>query len=339
MEKIFCNTRVLNANLTGVQRYTISILNYFPKNEIELIAPTKKNSRGAKGHFWDQFTLPNKINNSLLWSPNNTGPMYYKRQVLTLHDLVHIDYPETLGKMYTRWYNYFLPVLCKSAAHIITISDFSKKRIIEEFKTPEEKITVIYNGVDPIINRQTHIPRYNVPFKRYILSLGSIEPRKNIATLLTAWGNVCDNLPDDIGLVIVGAKGNSNIFKNANLDENVDRVFFTGHINDTHINQLYAEAILFVYLSFYEGFGLPPLEAMAHGIPVITGNRTSLPEVIGDAGLMIDPFSLSECENAIINLVNDESKRKLLGDKGKLRAAKFTWEDAANKTWNILKQY
>lgn len=339
MDKIFCNTRVMNANMTGVQRYTKNILEHFPQDKYSTVSPEEKCSRGVKGHVWDQILLPTKIKNHLLWSPNNTGPMYYKRQVLTLHDLVHVDHPDTLSRLYTNWYNYFLPILCKNAAHIITISEFSRSRIIEHFKIPESKITVIYNGVKQGIKYENSKSNYKLPFKRYVLSLGSIEPRKNISTLISAWKNIFKKLPDDIGLVIVGGKGNSDIFKSSLHDTDVERIFYTGHLSDDHVNQLYADALVFVYLSYYEGFGLPPLEAMSYGIPVVTGNRTSLPEVVGDAGIMVDPLSVTECSSAIIELINNKDKREDFRLKGVDRASKFTWEDSSRKTWTILQKF
>ena len=339
MSKVICNTRVMNARLTGVQRNTQSILHYFPKDRYAAVSPPLQSSRGFKGHLWDQFILPGQVKNNLLWSPNNTGPIYFKRQVVTVHDIVAIDHPEWLNKAFAKWYQFLTPILCKNAAHIITISEFSRQRILDRFRIPESKITVIHNGVDiPVVGPETS-SRYPVPFKRYILSLGSIEPRKNIPMLLNAWKNVQNRVPEDVGLVIVGAKGSNNVFKDTRLQEMPERVFFTGHISDTHIKQLYAEALFFVYLSVYEGFGLPPLEAMGYGTAVLTGNKTSLPEVVGDAGLMVDPLSLSECEKGLEYLTNNEEARNAFAEKGRIRARMFTWKAAAAKTWTILEQF
>lgn len=339
MKDIVCNTRVMNSKLTGAQRYTQSILHYFPQDQYTPLSPSTQNSRGFKGHLWDQLVLPWKAKNKLLWSPNNVGPMFLKRQVLTVHDIVSIDHPEWLNKTFVKWYQFFTPILFKNVAHIVSISEFTKQRILERFKLPESKITVIHNGVDiPVINPEPQ-SRFEVPFKRYILSLGSIEPRKNIPMLIEAWKNIQHEVPEDIGLVIVGAKGNNRIFRDTPIKELPQKVFFTGHISDEHIKQLYAEAMLFVYMSIYEGFGLPPLEAMSYGTAVLTGNKTSLPEVIGDAGLMVDPLSLSECENALKYLIYNESERNRLAEKGLMRAKLFTWKDASEKTWNLLKQF
>src|ERR1700712_4046990 len=132
---IICNTRCLNATLTGTQRYTQKVLDAFPQ-AIDHAAPAQSLSRGMKGHLWEQIILPSKLKNNLLWSPSNSGPISYKKQVVTIHDIVSIDHPEWFNKTYVRWYDYMLPRLCKNAAHIITISEFTRQRLLEVFKVP-----------------------------------------------------------------------------------------------------------------------------------------------------------------------------------------------------------
>lgn len=334
---IVCNTRCLMASLTGTQRYTQKILGGFPR-EIETISPPAFMAAGMKGHFWEQFILPGRLKGNLLWSPSNCGPVNYKKQVVTIHDIVSIDHPEWFNKTYVKWYDYMWPRLCKNAAHIITISNFSRDRIMDVLKVPEEKITVIYNGADLKQTSDTSVP-LNLPFKKYILSLGSLEPRKNIPLLLKAWGNIISKIPEDTGLVVVGGKGNSKIFKDAGINELPERVHFTGHVPDAYINQLYTYALFFVYLSVYEGFGLPPLEAMAFGTPALTGNQTALPEMVGDAGLMIDPYSLAECEAGILRLLNDEKLRNELSARSLEQVKKFSWKNASEQTWDLLQRF
>ncbi|MDB5137172.1 MAG: glycosyltransferase family 1 protein [Mucilaginibacter sp.] len=336
---ITCNTRCMNSALTGVQRYTQKILESFP-GDVKQIAPALNISRGITGHLWEQFMLPGKLGKNLLWSPSNSGPISYKRQVLTVHDVVSMDHPEWFNKNYVRWYNYMLPSLCQKVDHIITISEFSRQRILKLFKVPDSKVTLIYNGSDKIVSSSAHVMEpFKVPFNRYVLSLGSLEPRKNIPMLLNAWRNIIHQVPEDIGLIVVGGKGNSKIFKDAGINELPDRVYFTGHVKDDYIAQLYTNALFFVYLSVYEGFGLPPLEAMSVGTPVMTGNKTSLPEVVGDAGLLVDPYSLSECEKGLLKLINDEKTRYTLASKSIVQSAKFNWERASLQTWQILNRF
>jgi glycosyltransferase involved in cell wall biosynthesis len=329
----------MNAALTGVQRYTKNILGFFPEKP-ECVQPSEKWSRGIKGHLWEQVALTGKLHKKLLWSPSNSGPLSYSNQVVTIHDVVSADHPEWFNKAYVKWYNYMLPRLCKKARHIITVSDFTKSRIMELYRVAETKITRVYNGCDDL----TTIPvngsgLMRTPFKQYVLALGSLEPRKNIPLLLASWKNIGNKIPPGTGLIIVGGKGNARIFKDAGINEIPGQVVFTGHLKDEHVAQLYRNALAFVYLSVYEGFGLPPLEAMSAGTPVITGDRTSLPEVVGDAGLKIDPYSQLECENALIELINDRELRMLLAARSKIRAKRFTWEKASADTWQVLQNF
>jgi len=154
--------------------------------------------------------LPGKVKNNLLWSPSNSGPLACKNQVLTIHDLVSIDHPEWFNKSYVKWYDYMLPRLVKNVQHIIAISEFTRSRILEVFKVPDSKVTLIYNGADtePSIPDKNSTPM-TLPFERYVLSLGSPEPRKNITLLLNAWKNILYKIPEDIGLVVVGGIGNN----------------------------------------------------------------------------------------------------------------------------------
>ncbi|MFD0764654.1 glycosyltransferase family 4 protein [Mucilaginibacter lutimaris] len=323
--------------MTGTQRYTQKILASFP-DEVIRLAPSTGISRGMIGHLWEQVILPVKLKNNLLWSPSNSGPMLVGKQVVTIHDLVTVDHPEWFNKKFTTWYNYMLPVLCKKAAHIIAISDFTRQRLIELYRVPENKISMIYNGADlplPVLSNFD----MQLPFKRYVLSLGSLEPRKNIPLLLNAWNAVLPKLPEDVGLIVVGARGNTKIFKDAGITNIPDRVHFTGHVTDEYITQLYKNAMFFVYLSAYEGFGLPPLEAMALGTPVLVGNKTAMPEVVGDAGLLVDTNSPAECENALLRLVGDENLRTDLAAKGTEQCKKFDWNKTSLQTWDVLQRF
>lgn len=337
---LICNTRCLQTKLTGVQRYTTEILKHFPAEGVKCISPSDKIARGTFGHLWEQLILPGKLKNDLLWSPSNSGPISVKHQVVTIHDLVPIDHPEWLNKYFARWYNFITPKLVKTAVHIITISEFSKQRIIDLYNVPDSKISIIYNGINKErLSYSAMIKPKNLPFERYVLSLGSLEPRKNLPLLFKAWENILDRIPCDIGLVVVGGVGNTKVFKDNGFSDIPDRVKFLGYINDDEISYLYKNALSFVYLSIYEGFGLPPLEAMAFGAPVLTGNRTSLPEVVGDAGLMIDPLSLSECEDALIKLITDEKYRNDLSERGKNRALNFDWKKSSEETWKVMEKY
>ncbi|WP_205771783.1 glycosyltransferase family 4 protein [Mucilaginibacter terrenus] len=305
---------------------------------IEEVAPSPDIARGFKGHMWEQLYLPGLLKGRLLFSPSITGPLAVKNQVVVIHDVVPLQHPEWINKYFAKWYQQLLPRLGKQVKHIIAISDFTKQTILEHIDIPESKISVVYNGVNHDFLTGESAP-LSIPFNRYVLSLGSLEPRKNLPLLLKAWKNILHKIPEDVGLVVVGKKGSPLVFSSNNIDEIPERVYFTGHVSDEHIPWLYTNAMFFAYLSFYEGFGLPPLEAMATGCPVLAGNKTAIPEVISDAGLLVDPYSLAEIEAGMLKYFEDDEARKKMGEKGKERAKFFNWKKTSAQTWDIIDQF
>ena len=338
MSKIIINCRNLNSPFSGIQRYTQELLSRFG----DCIDTVQSSASGFSGHIWEQCVLPFKANNRLLWSPANTGPLIVSNQIVTIHDLSVFESNEGFNSKFIAWYQYLLPRLAIRAVKIITDSEYSKNRIIELLRVDSSKVFSVPLGVDPRFSESTDVQIRNtlrelqIPSERFILSLGSLEPRKNLKRLLEAWAKVYDQLPDDVWLVIAGGAGENQVFKNLELSKIPARVFFTGRIQDDILPILYSSALFFVYPSVYEGFGLPPLESMACGTPVITGNLSSLPEVVGDAGLMIDPYDVAELADAIVFMFENDAKRKVFAEKSVKRAKGFNWDITAEKTWNIL---
>lgn len=339
---IVVNTRTLASKLTGVQRYTSEIVNRLGAR-IECIAPQSALD-GITGHTWEQFVLPTQLRGRLLWSPSNTGPLVVRRQVVTVHDVVPLDHPEWLNPRFAGWYRFLLPRLLPRVRHVITVSEFSKARILEHIKVEPSRISVIPNGVDMRFSPRTEneraklVSRLGLPSPHFLLSLGSLEPRKNLGRLLKAWAGVCEELPDEVWLVVAGAKGKAQIFREVSLENLPPRVYFAGHVPDEYLPTLYSAALAFAYVSVYEGFGIPPLEAMASGTPVITGNCTALPEVVGDAGLMVDPFDVEAIAEGLRRLVMDAAFCEELRQKGLNRARQFTWDSIAARTLGVLQK-
>ncbi len=337
---VICNTRCLQAPLTGVQRYTSKVLEGFPKGAVKCVHPKAEIARGFKGHMWEQFYLPSLLKKSeLLFSPCITGPISVSNQIAVIHDVVPLEHPEWDNYYFSKWYQFVLPRLGKKVKHLIAISEFTKDRIIRFMGVAPEKISVVYNGVDHDF-LTSPAPVLDLPFSRYVLSLGSLEPRKNLPMLLKAWMEIIDEIPEDIGLVICGQQGSSLVFNRANIDTSIlRRVHFTGRVDDRYLPSLYKNALFFAYISFYEGFGLPPLEAMTAGCAVLVGNLSALPEVVGDGAITVDPYSLEDIKKGMLTYINNNTIRTNVAKIGLIQARKFNWKATSEDTWNIIEKF
>jgi glycosyltransferase involved in cell wall biosynthesis len=235
-----------------------------------------------------------------------------------------------------------LPRLARRARQIITGSEFVKERIVAHTGVGANKIVVVPYGVDSrfcpeaVRGVEEAISVLGLPSRHYILTVGSLEPRKNLARLFRAWAEAQVRMPEEIWLVVVGAAGNARIFGDTSVKALPARTFLAGHVEDRLLPALYAGAIAMAYPSTYEGFGLPPLEAMASGTSVLTGNRSSLPEVVLDSGLLVDPYNEAEIADGMYRLVTDKGLREDLRRRGLLRAKQFSWDRAARKILEIL---
>ncbi len=338
------NCRNLLGHTTGVQRYTQRIIEELKKENLKIheIKPSKGMS-GIKGHLWEQLVLPLEINkqkkHDVLWSPSNTGPLLIKEQVITIHDTVPFDHPEWLNKKFVEWYKYIQPRLVKKVKHIITISEFSKQKIMEHLNVPEHKISVVYNGVDlnqhVVVGNETD-SRFNHDYN-YILSVGSLEPRKNIENLISGFISFKEKTNSDIKLVIVGQEGVGRVFNTSMLrkkDINKD-IIYTGHVSDPELESLYRNALGFCYPSLYEGFGLPPLEAMLYGIPVLTSDNTAMRELCAGKAILVDPVSIEGIAEGISKLIN-----KSVNDEQMITNIEFarslSWAKCAKETYDII---
>ena len=312
MASIALNARFYAHKPTGMQRYGIEMAKRL-SGVLDVLRPSGS-LRGATGHLWEQVFLPAASGNRMLWSPNNTGPLAVARQVLTMHDIIPVEHPEWFNARFAAWYQWLLPRLTRRAQHLIAVSEFTKQRLVERFGIRPEKITVVWNGVDAQFHTRSADEVAEVrealaiPTAKYLLSLGSLEPRKNLGRLLAAWRSIKRELPGDLSLVVVGAKGSPQVFRDASITEIPQGVHFTGYARQEHLPALYSGALGLVYPSLYEGFGLPPLEAMACGTPVITSDTTSLPEVTGGAALLVDPLDESAIAAAILLSIESEPK-------------------------------
>ncbi|HXK40534.1 MAG TPA: glycosyltransferase family 1 protein [Candidatus Paceibacterota bacterium] len=270
------------------------------------------------------------------------------KRVTTFHDLSYVHFPEHLTLRKKLWHNLqMIPDWqAKFSDKIIAVSESTKNDLINFYKIDPARIEVIYSGINEInFKTSDRIDRSQlVGFKkskglpeRFILYLGKLEPRKNIVSIIKAFNSLKLNSKyKDVGLVIAGSKGwlYEDIAKETDVANN--RVIFTGQINDEERFLYYRAADVFVYPSFFEGFGFPPLEAMACGTPVITSRNSSLPEVVGGSAITVDPYDVSELELWITKLLDDKDLSGLMVKRGTEQSSKFNWRSTAIKTLEVL---
>lgn len=337
---IAVNARFRVHRKAGMQRYADEVSTRLAQHLREIRPGSAL--KGPAGHLWEQACLPVSVGRSLLWSPNNTGPVFLRHQVCTIHDIIPIDRPEWFSRSFVSWYKWLLPSLARSAQHLIAISEFTKSRIVDVFGVAPEKISVVLNGIGPEFTPRTEAEvqrvrkTLGISPAPYLLYVGSVEPRKNLPRLLEAWARIHESCPDTQLLITGLSTRGSRVFSDVHIGKIPPRVFFTGYVSDEDLPALYSGAVAFIYPSLYEGFGLPPAEAMACGTPVITSNGTSLPEVVGDAAVLVDPENVASIADAILRVASSETLRREMSRRGIKRAQRFTWDHAAAQTWEIL---
>lgn len=362
--KILINTIPLLTPLTGVGKYTYYIARalatvdnvndhtyyygYYSKNLISFSSKEKllislkesilsfpffkKIARRIKS-----FSLPwNKESFDVYFEPNFIPlPIAAKKIVVTVHDFSFYHYQEWHPLERVKYFQNNFWKNIEKANKIIFVSHYIKNEAINTFDFPPEKLTVIYHGIDKNIYRQYDrielIPvskKYSLP-PHFVFFVGSIEPRKNLKNLLIAYLEMAPWIRKELKLVIAGYKGWKNEEIHNLIKKSGGDIKFIGYIPEEELGKLFNLAYLFVFPSFYEGFGFPPLEAMACGCPVIVSNTSSLPEICGDAAYYINPKDIQNITKAIIHVVENEEIRNNLIYKGFNNAIKFNWIDSA----------
>ena len=266
------------------------------------------------------------------------------KTVTTFHDLSFENHKEfySLGKNY--WHFSMNPKKkARKSDKIIAVSNSTKNDLTKIYKIDFEKIKVVYSGINQeqgVENNESEVrKKYKLP-EKYILYLGTIEPRKNIVSIIKAFEKLKYSITDkSLKLIIAGSKGwlYKNVFEVAENSKYKKDIIFAGFIDDEDKTTLYRLAEIFVYPSFYEGFGFPPLEAMQNKTPVITSNLSSLSEAVGDAAIMVNPYNIDELARAMENLLSDENLKNNLIEKGIQQTKKFSWQKCAEETLDVLK--
>ncbi len=366
---------------TGVEEYTIALLRelFEGNQEDEYILFFNAWKKGTPDFSWMDryphvtlriFRFPNKLLNLSLWyfgfpkldlliggtdvfflpNLNFAAVSSHTKLVVTTHDLSFELFPETFSWKQRLWH--FLVDFRRLAARadrVIAVSQSTKDDLVEKYRVTEEKITVIPSGIDSRFRKMDRNDpelirvkeKYHLPY-RFILYLGTFEPRKNIASLvrsyeaLLASGNPAFQKYD---LVLAGTPGwkCDDIFSSCEQSSYKERILLPGFIADEDKVALYNLASVFVYPSLYEGFGFPPLEALSCGVPVITSHASALPEVVGSAGILIDPYQPNELYLALEAVLADQELAKSLVEKGLFQARRFSWERAAAATLSVFR--
>ncbi len=290
------------------------------------------------------FTGPADIYHGLDFGlPPLKGKMH---KVVTVYDLAFLQHPETAVSSLAAYLNKIVPEAVAAADVVAAISHATKQALIEHYKAPPEKITVIPCGVAPHFQRITDAALLEATQRKFdlehplVLSVGTMEPRKNHLGLIKAFYEAQKSTGSSAMLAIAGGQGwlyeeTRRIVAELKLEK---KVRFLGRVSELELITLYSLADVFAFPSFFEGFGIPPLEAMACGAPVITSNTSSLPEVAGDAAILVDPHDTHAIAHAIMRLLEDEQLQEELRQKGYLQAQRYTWSRAAAKMLSIYQK-
>jgi glycosyltransferase involved in cell wall biosynthesis len=294
----------------------------------------------------EQIALPIKMRREsldLFHNPDFTLPVCAPARlpsVVTVHDLAYLRLPESNSVKSKVLLSALVPRSIRCASAIIAVSEFTKREIVDVYRIPPEKIHVIPNGIEerfsppPPSEMEEVRARYGLPDEGVVLYLGGIEPRKNVERLAEAVARI----PGAVLAIAGGRNRNAEAILSRVEAVLGDRARLLGFVPDGDLPALYGAASLFAYPSLYEGFGIPPVEAMACGTPVVASNAASLPEAVGDAASLVDPHSKEEIANAISSLLSDPGLRRARAEAGLIQSAKFRWPDVANRTLALYQQ-
>lgn len=354
---------------TGIGNYTYQIINNLHQidflNEYNILTPEasslklpKKNnfnylasSTNDKKNFWEFINTKNPKENIIgdVYHIPQNGIGFSKpkdiKTVITLHDIIPMKMPDTVSGTFLKIFNENIQNILDNTDGIITVSNFSKEDISKTFSYPKEKIFVthlaaeeIYTPLNKFHSSQYLKKHYGID-RDFLLYVGGFSPRKNILGLIESFNLVKNSYKRDLKLVIIGTKGSSYEIYRKKVDElNLSSsVIFTGFIPIDDMPIFYSASKALVYPSFYEGFGLPPIECMACGTPVIASNLTSMPEVCQDSALLVDPYDVDEIKENILTLLNNHKFYSLMIYKGLSHSSKFNWKKTAYNTLEVYK--
>lgn len=365
--KVGINATILGPNPSGLGNYTINVINhlkdylddyivvssYFdplklPPEKCLKVKDSLRPSLGRVGHLkrwsWIQFKLPNLLKNNqvdLLFSTVPEGvTLSHIKQIVVVHDLSPLIFPEIYPRLH-KYFQYYLPLILKKCIYVISVSQFTKQEIIKYYNIDERKITVIYEGYDLNITNSSNFKNIKEEYNldNFIICVASeLSPRKNLSYLIRAISPLLKKL-GNYSLVIVGKIDNRFFPLLQNLiskEKLIGKIKFLNYVPKENLYQLYKAAKLSIFSSIYEGFGLPILESMASGTPVVSFKTSSIPEIAGDAAELVELNDESALISAIEKIINDNKYRQMLVDKGLNRVKIFSWQKTAYDIFTLI---
>jgi glycosyltransferase involved in cell wall biosynthesis len=300
-------------------------------------------------YAWFEMAIPkllDRIKPHLFLSPD--GFLSLKttvRSMAVFHDLNFEHYPQDIPYWTRRYYRQYFPKYAAKAVRIATVSEFSKADIVKQYKVSPEKVDVVYDGANDAYHPLTSLEKTKIREEYsdgvpYFVFIGSLHPRKNLVNLFRAFDLFKKSNPSDVKLLIVGAKKwwTHDIDVAFNRMVYSDDVIFTGRLDITELAGVLGSALALTYVSYFEGFGIPIVEAFRCDVPVITSNVTSMPEVAGDAALLVDPFDPDSIAEALYKAYQYESIREELVIRGRRRKDMFSWQQTADRLWESIEK-
>lgn len=339
---LFVNARFLTQDVTGVQRYAIELSRrlkvLYPNVRFLTPGGVKQRDLAAElgaetvgrfsGHLWEQLELPLLTHGGPLLSLCNTGPVVHPRQLVTLHDAAAFAVPEAYSPAFRRWYRVLFRGLRSSTRGLVTVSRFSQRELFHYCGVRPERLRVIGEGAEHVHAIQPDpgiLEQHGLTDTPFLLAVGSNSPHKNFTRLVRALERLGET---EYGVVIAGGSNPDVHAATGHLPGSVKHV---GYVSDGELRALYEHAAGFVHPAYYEGFGIPPLEAMTLGCPVVASNAASIPEVCGDAALYFDPFDEADIAAKVRQFMGDAGLRERLRAAGTVQAERFSWDGAARE--------
>ena len=316
----------------------------FPENvkTVVLFPPTR---HPLLWILWLEFSLPLSLKRHKLdvfWSPDGLCSLLTSvPQVITIHDINFEHYPKDVPWIARLYFQFFFPKFARKAKHILTVSNYSKGDISKTYSISEQKISVIYNAPNSLYKPISEIEKLEVKKEftfnsDYFLFVGSIHPRKNIQRLIEGFAIAKKDL-NDLKLIIVGSAMWKDKFLTIPKEIEKD-VIFLGHLSLENLTKVTASAFALTYVPYFEGFGIPLVEAMKCGVPILAAAATCLPEVAGNSAVYCNPFDINSIANGMIELYGNKNLRQELSQNGLKRSQEFSWNKSAEKVWGVIKK-